>query len=264
MRGQALIELGRTTDGILALDALLSTEDCHSLLIAASSARDAGLHGPATRYLDRIAELEPESRPLWTERTLLMIHAGDFDAASRCAARVEALPGGALMGRLLAARAAAATQPLNAALERIGPVVQVDEFVQEELLHLHATADVLATSVEHFGPKYLPEALAKLQAMFADLLDTGVIGNLLTDFLIESADRGFRGSLEEWETALARVGSCVVDRDDCTIPLEMLRSAVTCWKTGDYKSLLSLPAEERELLEDMLPSAFARDARQAS
>ena len=257
VRGKALIELGRLEDGIAALDSLLSTDDCHSLLVAASRVREIGQHAPATRYLDRVAELQPENRALWIERTRLLIDEGDFDTAATCAAKLATLAGGVLVGRLLAARATAATQPLKVALDRIGAAVEREEFEREEPLHLEATVGILTTSARHFGPQYLAEGLAKLQEQFADLLDDGVIGNILTDFLIENVGNGFTGSLAEWETALDGIYSSVANRPDCHIPVEMLRAAVAYTKTGNDKCLFSLPVEERELLEDMLSSFLA-------
>ncbi len=255
VRGLALIELGHPADGIAALDSLLATDDCHALLIAASRVREIGHHRSANRYLDRVAALQPESRELWVERTLLLIDEGDLDAAFACAARVETLPGGSLLGRLLAARVTAVTQPLRVALGMIGAAVEPDDFEREKPLHLEAIAEILTVSVCNFGPRYLSGGLAKLQDLFVELLDDGVIGKVLTEFLIENAENGFAGPLAEWETALDAIDSAVAKRSECRIPVEMLRAAVTYAKTGDEKRLLTLPTEQRELLEDILPSA---------
>ena len=42
---------------------------------------------------------------------------------------------------------------------------------------------------------------------------------------------------------------------DCRIPVEMLQVAVRYTKTGDERHLLSLPLEQRQLLESVLPPA---------
>ena len=110
-------------------------------------------------------------------------------------------------------------------------------------------------STRNFGPRYLSGGLAKLQDLFVELLDDGVIGNVLTEFLIDNAENRFPGPLAEWETALDAIDSTVANRSECRIPVEMLRAAVTYAKTGDEKRLLTLPIEQRELLEDILPPA---------
>ena len=180
---------------------------------------------------------------------------GAFDAAAESAARLEALPGSAFLGRLLAAQAAAATEPLPVALDVLGAVIKPQDFESDERLHLEATAGVLTASVRAFGPRYLPQGLAKLRDLLADRLDEGVIGRILTDFLKANVDDGFAGSLADWERAWEDLAASLADLPDCRIPLEMLQVAVRYTKTGDGRHLLSLPLERRQLLEDILPSA---------
>ena len=253
--GAALIELGRPVDAIAAFDALLPASDCHSLLLAASCVRGIGDYASARRYLERVAELQPDNRELWIERTRLHIDERAFDAAAESAARLEALPGSAFLGRLLAAQAAAATEPLPVALDVLGAVIKPQDFESDERLHLEATAGVLTASVRAFGPRDLPQGLAKLRELLADLLDEGVIGRTLTDFLKANADAGFTGSLADWERAWEGLAASLADLPDCRIPLEMLQVAVRYTKTGDGRHLLSLPLEQRQLLEDVLPPA---------
>ena len=255
VRGRALIELGRPADAVAVLDELLSTDDCHSLLVAASRVRGIGDYASARRYLDRVAELQPDNRELWIERTRLHIDEGAFNAAAESAARIEALPGGSLLGRLLAAQAAAATEPLGVALDTLGTVLDSDEFASDELLHRDATVGILTVSVRNFGPRYLPQGMAKLRDLLTDLLDQGVIGRILTDFLKENVDSGFAGSLADWESALESLATSLADLSDCRIPVEMLQVAVRYTKTGDERHLLSLPLEQRQLLEGVLPPA---------
>ena len=180
---------------------------------------------------------------------------GAPDAVSESAAQSGALPAGTLMRRLLAAQAQATTEPLPVALKALGAVVAPQEFESDELLHLEATAEILSVSVRNFGPHYLAEGMSKLRVLFADLLDNGVLGDMLTEFLIRSVYRGFAGSLEDWESAFDSLAISLADLPDCQIPVEMLQPALRCAKTGDEKHLLSLPLEQRQLLEDILPSA---------
>ena len=262
VRGQALIELGRPKEAVASLDKLLSTDDYDSLLGAASILRGFGEFASAKRYLQRVVELQPDNREHWIERTRLHIDEGAFDVAFESAARIEALPGGSLLGRLFAAQAAAATAPLLVALDRIGAIVKAEDFESDELLHLEATAGILTVSVRKFGPRYLPQGLAKVRELFTDLLDAGVVGGILTGFLNENVHNGFPGSLEDWERALASLSCSLSDLQDCIIPVEMLYAAVKYTKTGDEKHLLSLPLEHRQLLEDVLPAVAAGAARQ--
>ena len=253
VRGEAMIELGRPADAIAALDGLLPTSHCHSLLLAASCVREIGDYVSARRYLERVAELQPDNRELWIERTRLHIDEGAFDAAIESAARIEALPGSSLLGRLLATRSTAATEPLHVALETLGVVLDSEDFRGEELLHLEAIVGILTVSVRHFGPRYLSEGLAKLRELLTDRLGEGVVGRILTDFLTENVDSGFPGSLADWEKVLKSLAFSLSDLPDCRIPVEMLQAAVRYTKTGDKRHLLSLPLEQRQLLEDVLP-----------
>ena len=260
VRGRALFELGRPEEAMAAFDQLLPAEHCPSLLIAASYARRSGNYGAAERYLGPVAERDPDSRELWVERCCLEIERGAFGAAVESAGRVETLPGGFLLGRLLAAQAIAAGKPLRVALETVGVCVEAEQFKGDEQVHQKAIVAILTMSVRNFGPRYLPEGLLKLRGLLASLLAEGVLGGILTDLLIENVER-FAGSLEEWENALDGLASSLGDLADCEIPLGMLHAAVTYTKTGDEKQLLNLPLEQRQLLEEVLPPppAVGRD-----
>ena len=253
VRGRALNELGRPEDAIAALDELLSTDDSASLLIAASHVRDIGEYASAKRYLDRVAELQPDNRTLWIERTRLHIAEAAFDAAATSAAKIEALPGDSLLGRLIAAQAAAATEPLEIALHTLGAFVNAEEFETNELENIEEITGILTVSVRNFGPRYLPQGLAKLRKLFSDRLQDGVVGGILTDFLIENVHDGFVGSLADWDDVLNCLTSSLNDLPDCRIPIEMLRAAVRYAKTGDDRHLMSLPLEQRQLLGEVLP-----------
>ena len=260
VRGSALIKLGRPADAIVVLDELLPTNHCHSLLVAASEVRGVGDYASARRYLERVAEMQPHNRELWIERTRLHIDEGAFDAASKSAARIEALPGGSLLGRLFAAQAAAATEPLAVALDKLGAVLECEGFESDKDGHLEAIAGILTISVRKFGPRYLPQGLVKLRDLLTARQDEGVVGRILTDFLKANINDGFAGCLADWDTVLANLARSLVNRPDCHIPLEMLQAAVRYTKTGDEKHLLSLPLEQRQLLEDILPPSRSEHA----
>ena len=199
-----------------------------------------------------------------TELERLHVDEGAFDAAAETAAKIEVLPGGSLLGRLLAAQAAAATGPLRAALDRVGAVLEPEEFDSDETLHLEAAEGILTVSVRQFGPRYLPEGVARLRDLLANLLDTGLVGRILTDFLKENVADGLAGPLADWETTLESLTSSLADLPDCRIPLELLQVAVRYTKTGDAKHLLRLPLEQRQLLEEVLPPATDERAGRTS
>ena len=255
VRGEALIELGRPADAIAAFDELLPMNGCHSLLLAASCVRGIGDYASAARYLERVAELQPDNRELWIERTRLHIDERAFGAAAESAARIEALPGGLLLGRLLAAQAAAATEPLPVVLDTLGAVLDPEDLESDEERHLEATVGILTISLRNFGPRHLPKGLTKLRDLLTDRLEGGVVGRILTDFLKANVDDGFAGSLEDWERALEGLPDTLADLPDCRIPVEMLQVAVRYTKTGDERHLLGLPLEQRQLLESVLPPA---------
>ena len=59
------------------------------------------------------------------------------------------------------------------------------------------------------------------------------------------------------------LASSLADLPDCHIPLDMLQAAVRYTKTGDKRHLLTLPLEQRQLLEDVLPPASGEPAGRA-
>ena len=252
VRGRALVELGRPEEAMAAFDQLLPANHCPSLRIAASYARRSGEYEAAERYLGRVTEGDPDNRELWIERCRLYIELGEFGAAVESAGRVETLPGGSLLGRLLAAQVIAAGKPLGVALETVGVCVEAEHFKGDEQLHQEAIVAILTTSVRNFGPRYLPEGLSKLRNLLGSLLHEGILGGILTDLLIENVRR-FAGSLDEWENALGGLASSLTELADCQIPLGMLHAAIAYSKTGDEKQLLRLPLEQRQLLQDVLP-----------
>ena len=252
VRGEALVELGRSTDAIAAFDELLTTDDYHSVLVAASCAREISDYASASRYLERVAELQPDNRRLWIERTRLHIDEGAFDEAIDSAGKLEALPDGLLLGRLFSAQALAGAKPLEVALGRLEGILDSESLKSDELLYREVIAGILTVSVRNFGPRHLPQGLEKLRNLLKDLLGEGIVGDILTDFLHEIINDDFKGSLADWELVLESLASSLYDLPDCHIPVEMLQVAVRYTKTGDERHLMSLPLEQRQLLEEAL------------
>ena len=251
MRGAALLKLGRPAAE--AFDQLLRFNDHGGAPFRRfAECALAGDHPSARRYLSRVAELVPDELDLWVERTRLQIDEGDLDAAAESASRIETLPGGALLGRLLRAQAVAARQPLDVALGELGPTLEPGEFEDDEGLHLDATVAILSESVRIFGPRHLPRGLAKLQYLSPRGRDHSLVGPVLTGFLKEYVAHGFGGSLNDWESALQEAADVLVDVPDCRIPIAMLHAATRYTKTGDEKHLLSVPLEQRQLLQERL------------
>ena len=214
VRGRALVELGRPTDAIAAFDA---------------------------------AEPQPHSSELSVERSSPYV----FDPVADSAAKVEAVLGGLLLGRLLAAQAIAAREPLLVALDSLDAALGVENFESDEDRHIEATVGILTVSVRSFGPRQLPQGLAKLRYLLTDRLE-GHVGGILTDFLKANVKDGLAGSLADWEQALEGLAASLADLPNCRIPIEMLQVAVRYTKTGDERHLLSLPLEQRQLLANEL------------
>ena len=179
--------------------------------------------------------------------TLELRRHGDGHASGN----LEELPSGSLIGRLHTAEAVAASRPLTVALDALGSV-DAASYRRREQLHRRTIVALLTVSLRKLGPRHLSEGLTKLRDMLGCLLEEGVLGAILTDFLLESVE-GLAGDLQEWEIAMDRIASSLNDLPDCRIPIEMLRTAVQYTKTGDEKHLLRLPLEQRELLRDVLP-----------
>ena len=152
-------------------------------------------------------------------------------------------------------QAAAATEPLPVVLDTLGAVLERKDFGKDEEQCLEAIVGILTVSLRSFGPRHLPQGLAKLRDLLADRLEGGVVGRILTDFLKANVDDGFTGSLADWERALEGIVASLANLPDCRIPVEMLQVAVRYTKTGDERHLLSLPLEQRQLLESVLPPA---------
>ena len=260
LRGQALANLGRQGDAVTAFDELLATERCPLLLLAAFDAREFGDYTSAHRYLDRVADLQPDNLELWMERVRLNLDEGNLVGAKDSAARIEAMQGRSMLGRLFVARVRAATEPLTGALEVLSDAIEPRQFEENQELHFDAVVGILTRSLRSFGPVHLAGGLAKLRDLLSVGLEDGVVGRVVTDFLRKNVKDGFAGPLEEWEQALDGIAANLADLSDCHIPVEMLRAAVTYSKTGDVKRLMSLPLEQRQLLESILPSDVGASA----
>ena len=197
----------------------------------------------------RYAALQPHSPEPSVERSSPYV----FDPVADSAAKVEAVLGGLLLGRLLAAQAIAAREPLLVALDSLDAALGVENFESDEDRHIEATVRILTVSVRSFGPRQLPQGLAKLRYLLTDRLK-GHVGGILTDFLKANIKDGLAGSLADWEQALESLAASLADLPNCHIPIEMLQVAVRYTKTGDERHLLSLPLEQRQLLKDALPT----------
>ena len=154
------------------------------------------------------------------------------------------------------AQVTAATSPLDAALEPLGTGIDLDKIIADENEYVEAFSAVLSVSMRRFGPRYLHQGVVTLRKLLAGVLDEGILGNILTDFLFENLN-AFTGSLEEWDECLSDLATWLADLPDSLIPVEMLDAAVRYTKTADQKHLLKLPLEQRQLLEDILPQQYA-------
>ena len=251
-RGRALIELDRVPEAIEELDNLLTTEDFYNLTLAAEESRRISHYESAARYLDRAVELRPDDPECWRERALLYLDIKDYDSAVNSVAKVEMLSPNSLATRLLSMRVAAATNPLDGVFKQLNSNIHFDwnAILEDETLDDLST--ILSVSVSAFGPRYIHEGILVLRDFFADAPLEGILGILITDFLLEISDE-IEGSLEEWDVCLKRLADSLSDLMDTEIPLQMLNAEVRYAKTGDKKHLLELPLEQRQLLLDVLP-----------
>ena len=107
------------------------------------------------------------------------------------------------------------------------------------------------------GTGHLRQGMTTLSELLTGCLDDEVFGHALIELLKASIDDGFEGDLADWEQALQSIAASLDDLTACRIPIDMLQVAVRYAKTGDERHLLSLPLEQRRLLEDRLPHAKA-------
>ena len=102
------------------------------------------------------------------------------------------------------------------------------------------------------GPRHLPRGLQELRDLLACRPDDGTVGSTLTHILRMNVGN-LVGELADWERALKQLDASLSGLPDCRIPIEMLKFAVRYAKTGDERHLLSLPLEQRQLLEGFPP-----------
>ena len=231
----------------------LQLDSHHSLLHAASLARELGEFEAAKRYLHRVSELQPENRDLWCQLTSIYIEEQDLETARECAAEASAKVGDPLLGCVLQAQVSAATDPLQTAFELIEKDSDIGEAEEDISSYLDSLAQVIWISVCRFGPRYFEAGLVKLRDLSTDHWGDGVLGGILTQFLKANAQQDFPGSLSEWEGALEGLAASTAHLPECRIPVGMLKAVVAYSKTGEQKYLLGLPLEQRQLLEEVLP-----------
>ena len=68
------------------------------------------------------------------------------------------------------------------------------DFEHDKGRHLEAIVGILTVSLCNFGPRHLPEGLAKLRELLADRLEEGIVGRILTGFLKANINDGFVGN----------------------------------------------------------------------
>ena len=103
------------------------------------------------------------------------------------------------------AQAAATTSPLDAALEPLGAAIDLDKIIADGDEYVEDFSTILSVSVRRFGPRYLHQGVVMLRKLLAGVLDKGLLGNILADFLFENLN-AFKGSLEEWVECFERSG----------------------------------------------------------
>ena len=123
--------------------------------------------------------------------------------------------------------------------------------------HVEAAGN-LDVSLRNVRPGHPPDGVAALREFLTCRPGAGVASRALTDYLEASVEKGFHGDLAEWERGLDSLAASLSDFPDCLIPIDMLRAAVGHAMTGDERHLLSLPLEQRQLLQDAQAAATER------
>lgn len=117
------------------------------------------------------------------------------------------------------------------------------------------TAENPNVSLRTFGTGHPLDGMAGLRELLTCRPGAGVASRVLTDYLKANVEKGFHGELAEWERELDSLAASLSDFPDCRIPIDMLRAAVGHAMTGDERHLLSLPLEQRQLLQDAQAAA---------
>ena len=268
-RASFLRELNRFDDAIQQAEALLDTkhERWHSLVTLVFAMPKAGRPRDAEPYARELEELMPDRPDVLRFISRFHLSQGRLDKALELVDRALDIDAGNQDARELRsdirwekvrhydqAQAAAATEPLADALDRL-TLPDPEDFESKKERRVEAFARIVTTSVRNFGPRYLAQGLFELRKLLPDQLEGDIVGAILTDFLNANVGGGFTGGLEDWERALSSIAESLDNLTDCRIPIEMLRVAVKYTKTGNERDLLGLPLEQRRLLENVLPSA---------
>ena len=121
--------------------------------------------------------------------------------------------------------------------------------------------DRWSLAVRRHGPASVPYDLPSMRDSFMQELQQGRIGRFLIRLLQKLVDQ-FQSCPYEWENTRHKLADALQDRDDCQIPLRMLKAAIAYGKARDERELLELPLEERRILRTILvpePTTAKRD-----
>ncbi len=250
--GRSLLALGRQKEAISEFNELLISNDYHSLLGASKLVARSDDYRSAHKYLDRAQNLEPQNRRILIERVNLYINESKLDLALDCAKNVKELPDEIFLGQLLEALISAMTKPLHLVVEELLAGLELRYIANIDYEHVATISRVLSVSVRQFGPRYISPAFEKLQNLLVLPHDDGVVIEIVSNFILENVDKGFPGTIDEWEAAFESLSQQLGKYPNLSIAFEILKVAVRFTNTGDRGYLLRLPLEQRELIEEIL------------
>jgi hypothetical protein len=196
----------------------------------------------------RAAELEPKNAEVWERLAAIHLNKSEHHLGLASARKAEKLGAKSVFVKLLLGRAMAATQPLHEALSPLEHEKDLSRKILKNEKVLDAVAQVISTSVQQFGPLHLARGIRKLQSLAPEAAEEGAIGRILTAVLTRRLPQ-IAGSAHDWEKSLSELHAILEDDEASVIPLQMLTAAVLYAMTGNREHLVSLPLEQRNLLE---------------
>lgn len=250
-----LHEMGRN-DEIPAVIALLKSSKMEMGLgaMVLQDLKSMGLPAFALDLLDALLEDFPSHSLFWVERAHILCVLGKYKEAVDAASRAKDLAADDLSGQLAEAEALVGFDGFAAGLRAYGKVlsrIPVSEPLTsktEEMLTRAATA-LMICEVKERGALSLARQSLGIRDVFERQEKLHILAAALTRLLQHMLEiKGLTG--EEWGPALGLLQDAWGSLQACRIPLEILSVAVRYTQTRDTAVLLSLPLEQRALLDD--------------
>ncbi|HEX5462244.1 MAG TPA: tetratricopeptide repeat protein [Steroidobacteraceae bacterium] len=247
--GHAMLALNRTEEAFAALGKLLAYKNVAALRDGADIASLYGNSELAMKLILKAEEAGPSNADVWDVQAAVFARRGEFDQAWQALETAMGLNSALPKSLRELLRREAAVAPLSGVVSRLRKAGITPERPEIRRSVVEGIAAAMTESVARYGPVYLGPWATDSR----ELYEPTALGEILTLFVINVV-KNLRGSIEEWEFALTGLRDSLAGIKECVIPISLLAAAARFDKLQDRKALLQLPLEQRQLLQDVLPS----------